>query len=97
MKTLVSVIAFSFLSLGAFCQQGTSKTTTKKATPAAVAAYRCPMCTYSTNKAGDCPKDKVGLVKVGDYYCPDCYMTSTKAGKCSMCNVEMKKMEASTK
>ncbi|HTB33041.1 MAG TPA: hypothetical protein VK808_13510, partial [Bacteroidia bacterium] len=59
-------------------------------------AYRCPICGYTGTKAGDCPKDKVALVKVGDYYCPECYMTAKKPGKCTMCGVDMKKMEPAT-
>jgi rubrerythrin len=95
MKTLFAAIIFCTLSLGAFAQQAnsTSKATAAKTT---AASYRCPVCGYTATKAGDCPKDKTTLVKVGDYYCPECYMTSTKAGKCSMCGVPMKKMEAST-
>jgi hypothetical protein len=95
MKTLFAAIIFSAISFGAFAQQtSTSKTTA----PAAKAAdsYRCPICGYTGTKAGDCPKDKVALVKVGDYYCPECYMTNKKAGKCTMCGVEMKKMEPAT-
>jgi len=98
MKTLIAAILFSTFTLGAFAQQKatTKATATKTTAPATKAAdnYRCPICGYTALKAGDCPKDKVTLVKVGDYYCPDCYMTNTKAGKCTMCGVDMKKMEA---
>jgi len=66
------------------------------ASAATGATYRCPTCTYSSDKPGDCPNDKITLVKVGDYYCPDCYMSSAEPGKCKMCGVEMKKMEPAT-
>lgn len=92
MKTLIAALTFSLFTVSAFCQQ-TNKTATKAA-PKAVTNYKCPMCGHASATKGDCPKDKIGLVKVGDYYCPDCYMTSTKAGKCQMCGVAMKKMEA---
>lgn len=94
MKTLFVSIIFCSLSLGVFAQQAasSSKSTASKTT---VVSYRCPVCGYSSTKAGECPKDKTNLVKVGDYYCPECYMTSTKAEKCPMCGVPMKKMEAS--
>jgi hypothetical protein len=96
MKSLIALILFSSLSFGVFAQQTTAaKTTATKATPAKVAdSYRCPICGYTALKNGDCPKDKVALVKVGDYYCPECYMTNAKAGKCTMCGVDMKKMVA---
>lgn len=85
------------MSFGAFAQSTNAASAAaagQKATPAKVAdSYRCPICGYTTTKAGDCPKDKVTLVKVGDYYCPECYMTNKKPGKCTMCGVEMKKME----
>jgi len=93
MKTLFAAIIFCSLSLGAFAQQASSQKTTS--TKVAI-SYRCPVCGYTGTKAGDCPKDKTTLVKVGDYYCPECYMTSAKAGKCSMCGVDMKKMEPAT-
>lgn len=99
MKTLFAAILFSTLSLGAFAQQkkAVKPLPAAKVAPAKVAdSYRCPICGYTGAKAGDCPKDKVALVKVGDYYCPECYMTSGKAGKCNMCGVDMKKMEAAT-
>src|SRR5579862_5624854 len=95
MKTLFAAIIFCSLSLGAFAQQNSAKTNTST-TAKAADSYRCPVCGYTGTKAGDCAKDKVALVKVGDYYCPDCYMTSKKAGKCSMCGVDMKKMESAT-
>jgi hypothetical protein len=95
MKTLFVIIIFCYLGLGAFAQQTT--TAAKTATsPKAAISYRCPVCGYTGTKAGECPKDKTGLVKVGDYYCPECYMTSSKAGKCSMCGVDMKKMKGAT-
>jgi len=92
MKTLFAAIIFCSLSFGAFAQQATAtknSTTSTKITT----TYRCPVCGYTTIKTGDCPKDKIAMVKVGDYYCPECYMTSSKAGKCSMCGVDMKKMQ----
>jgi hypothetical protein len=95
MKTFFAAIIFCSLSLGAFAQQASSQKTTTTKTTTAV-SYRCPVCGYTGTKAGDCPKDKTVLVKVGDYYCPECYMTSTKAGKCTMCGVDMKKMEPAT-
>lgn len=96
MKTLFTAILFCSFSLGVFAQQATN--TTKTTTPVAKTAinYRCPVCGYTGTKPGECPKDKTGLVKVGDYYCPECYMTSTKAAKCSMCGVDMKKMGSAT-
>jgi hypothetical protein len=97
MKTLFAAIILSAFSFGAFAQTATQQAATQKVTPTpanATDSYRCPICGYTTIKAGDCPKDKVALVKVGDYYCPECYMTSAKAGKCTMCGVDMKKMEA---
>jgi hypothetical protein len=94
MKTLFAAFIFCTLSFGAFAQQ---TTTNKTPGPVKVAdSYRCPICGYTGTKTGDCPKDKVALVKVGDYYCPDCYMTAKKSGKCTMCGVDMKKMEAAT-
>jgi predicted RNA-binding Zn-ribbon protein involved in translation (DUF1610 family) len=99
MKTIIAAILFSTFSLGAFAQQSaSSNSSTQKASPAAKVtdSYRCPICGYTGTKAGDCPKDKVTLVKVGDYYCPECYMTEKKSGKCTMCGVEMKKMEPAT-
>jgi hypothetical protein len=98
MKTLIAVISFSLMGIGAFAQTAGGKTVTKTSnyTPHPVVAYKCPVCGTSSPKAGDCTKDKVAMVKVGDYYCPDCYMSSSKAGKCSMCGVDMKKMEATT-
>jgi hypothetical protein len=93
MKTLFAAIIFCSLSLGAFAQQASTQ---KASTTKAAASYRCPVCGYTGSKAGDCPKDKTALLKVGDYYCPECYMTSSKAGKCSMCGVDMKKMEPAT-
>jgi rubrerythrin len=94
MKTLFAAILFCSLSFGAFAQQtaATKTTTTTKVAD----SYRCPVCGYTGTKAGDCPKDKTALVKVGDYYCPDCYMTSKKAEKCPMCGVDMKKMMPAT-
>jgi hypothetical protein len=92
MKTLFAAIIFCSLSLGAFAQQATATKTNTTSTKATT-TYRCPVCGYTSIKAGDCPKDKTAMVKVGDYYCPECYMTSAKAGKCSMCGVDMKKME----
>jgi len=110
MKTLFAAIIFTVLSTGLFAQQALQQSPSAKQTPKVTAqqaaqqaaqnkaadSYRCPICGYTGTKAGDCPKDKVALVKVGDYYCPDCYMTAKKAGKCTMCGVDMKKMEAST-
>lgn len=95
MKTLIAIISFAFLSLGAFAQ---TKNTVPAPTPLpkTTASYRCPVCGATVTKAGECPKDKVNYVKVGDYYCPDCYMTSTKPGKCTMCGVDMKKMETAS-
>ncbi len=55
--------------------------------------YKCPECGYGSDTTGDCPKDKISLVKVGWYYCPECYMCYPAAGKCKMCGVELKKME----
>jgi hypothetical protein len=98
MKTLIVAISFSFLSLGAIAQSTTKVAPAKpaqKATTAAV-SYRCPVCGATVDKAGECSKDKVAYVKVGDYYCPDCYMSQAKPGKCSMCGVDMKKMETAT-
>jgi rubrerythrin len=92
MKNLFAAIIFCSLSLGAFAQHASSKKASSSKTVAA--SYRCPVCGYTALKAGDCPKDKISLVKVGDYYCPECYMTSKKAEKCPMCGVDMKKMEA---
>ena len=94
MKTLFTAIIFSVLSFGAFAQQSTIKKSTTITKTTVADSYRCPVCGYTSTKTGDCPKDKVSLVKVGDYYCPECYMTSKKAGKCTMCGVDMKKMEA---
>src|SRR5579863_2803666 len=98
MKTLFAAILFCSLNIGAFAQQATAQASKSKTTATAKAAdsYRCPVCGYTSAKKGDCPKDKIGLVMVGDYYCPQCYMTSKKPGKCSMCGVEMKKLEAAT-
>lgn len=93
MKTLIAALAFSLISFGAFSQQTQKSNTIKKHTPKAVATYKCPVCGYASHKAGDCPKDKIALVKVGDYYCPDCYMSSSKPGKCEMCGVQMKQMK----
>ena len=95
MKTLFAAIIFTSLSFGVFAQQTSASKTTAPAAKVAD-SYRCPICGYTGTKAGDCSKDKVALVKVGDYYCPECYMTAKKAGKCSMCGVDMKKMEAAT-
>lgn len=94
MKTLFAAIIFCSLSIGVFAQQTSSQKA--HASKTAAVSYRCPVCGYTSAKAGDCPKDKVSLIKVGDYYCPECYMTSTKAGKCPMCGVAMKKMEPAT-
>lgn len=96
MKTLAIAISFAFLSLGAFAQTSTPAKSTPKGAPvkATSVSYRCPVCGAVSNKVGECPKDKVAYVKVGDYYCPDCYMTASKPGKCSMCGVDMKKMDA---
>jgi hypothetical protein len=99
MKTLFAIILLGTLSFAATAQQtATTKAGTTKTTvaPKVADSYRCPVCGFTSAKAGDCPKDKVTLVKVGDYYCPDCYMTATKAGKCTMCGVDMKKMEPAT-
>lgn len=93
MKTLFAAILFCSLSLGALAQQANSTIKVNAPVSKAAVTYRCPVCGYTNTKAGDCPKDKITLVKVGDYYCPECYMTSSKAGKCSMCGVDMKKME----
>ncbi len=99
MKTLIAVVSFGLMGLGAFAQSSTHKTVTQttKLTPHPAAQYKCPMCGATSPKAGDCPKDKIGMVKVGDYYCPKCYMTSTKAGKCEMCGVDMVQMTNGTK
>ena len=100
MKTLLTVITFALLSTGAMAQKA-SKPATKKAPQQSKAetavTYRCPACSYSSTKPGDCPKDHVSLVKVGDYYCPKCYMSNSKPGKCEMCGVDMVKMEAVAK
>jgi hypothetical protein len=96
MKNLIAAIAISLISFGVSAQQTASKTTTTQKAAAPAVIYRCPTCSYTSNKPGQCPKDKIALVKVGDYYCPDCYMSSSKPGKCTMCGVDMKKMEAPT-
>jgi predicted RNA-binding Zn-ribbon protein involved in translation (DUF1610 family) len=99
MKTLVTGIFLSVLSLTAFAQTSTTTKTTKTTTTTTTkttVAYRCPVCGTTVDKAGECPKDKVTYVKVGDYYCPDCYMSQAKPGKCSMCGVDMKKMETAS-
>jgi hypothetical protein len=95
MKTFLAILSFSVIAIGATCQSNTAKkaATTQKATTADT--YKCPVCFATSTKAGDCPKDKVSFVKVGDYYCPDCYMTAKKPGKCQMCGVDMKLMQAS--
>jgi len=95
MKTFFAALSLSLLSLTSFAQDKTTKTAAKPATAKTTASvsYRCPVCGATSAKAGECSKDKVGFVKVGDYYCPDCYMTQAKPGKCSMCGVDMKKME----
>ena len=99
MKTLLAVVSFSLMGFGAFAQSSGTKAVsqTTKYTPHPAHAYRCPVCGAFSAKAGDCTKDKVGMVKMGDYYCPTCYMTSTKAGKCEMCGVDMKQMSGETK
>ena len=94
MKTLIAAISLSLISFGAFSQTHV-KTSVKKEVPVLV-EYRCPVCGYTSPKAGECSKDKITLVKAGDYYCPDCYMSSTTPGKCSMCGVDMKKMATSS-
>jgi hypothetical protein len=101
MKTLLAALAICLISLTVSAQEKTTKapkaSQSSKQKPAAPAViYRCPTCGYTSEKPGDCPKDHIALVKVGDYYCPDCYMTSSKPGKCTMCGVDMKKMEAPT-
>ena len=95
MKTLLTFISLALLSTGAMAQKTSKPAKAAPQTTKAEAAvvYRCPTCSYSSNKPGDCPKDHITLVKVGDYYCPDCYMSNSKPGKCSMCGVDMKKME----
>lgn len=95
MRTLIAVLAFSLLSLSGFAQKKATKHTVKAEKTAV--QYRCPQCGYTSAKKGECPKDKIDLVKAGDYYCPDCYMTSAKPGKCPMCGVDMKQMEAAKK
>ena len=101
MKTFIAALIFSTFSFCAIAQDATVAKPAKTAkTPkpvTAVPSYRCPQCNYKSDKAGDCPKDKISLVKVGDYYCPECYMSSSKASKCSMCGVDMKQMTASDK
>ncbi len=99
MKTLAIAISFSLLSIGAFAQAKTTKAIPAKAAKPATAtavSYKCPVCGAVSDKTGECSKDKVAYVKVGDYYCPDCYMSQAKPGKCSMCGVDMKKMETTT-
>lgn len=91
MKKLLAAIIFCSFTFGAIAQQAATSTTGKTNTRITT-TYRCPVCGYTASKQGDCPKDKIALIKVGDYYCPECYMTSTKAGKCPMCGVDMKKM-----
>jgi len=93
MKTLIAALAFSLVSFGAFSQQAKTTHTRTKYHPKAVATYKCPECGYVSHKPGECPKDKITLVKLGDYYCPDCYMSSPKSGKCPMCGVAMKQMK----
>lgn len=99
MKTLIAVVSLSLMGFGVFAQTSANKTVTQttKYTPHPAQQYKCPICGTVSAKAGDCPKDKIGLVKVGDYYCPKCYMTSTKATKCEMCGVDMVKMTSGTK
>jgi hypothetical protein len=94
MKTLFVAISLSIISFTAFSQ--TAKTAPAKKVVPVLIEYRCPVCGYTSPKAGECSKDKVTLVKAGDYYCPDCYMSSAKPGKCTMCGVDMKKMESSS-
>ena len=55
--------------------------------------YKCPICNYTSTTVGDCPKDKITLVKIGYYYCPECYMSDSVSGKCKMCGAEMRKMK----
>ena len=97
MKKLVIALSLSLFSLGAFAQS-TTKTAPAKDTKTETASvsYRCPVCGATVTKAGECSKDKIAYVKVGDYYCPDCYMSQAKPGKCSMCGVDMKKMETAS-
>jgi uncharacterized Zn finger protein (UPF0148 family) len=88
-------LAFAAGCSGNKANSGTDATATAtvQAQPAKNMNYKCPECGYGSMTAGDCPKDKISLVKVGNYYCPECYMSDSLPGKCKMCGVEMKKME----
>jgi len=90
MKKLILIL--SVICFGSYTFQSAIAGTGTKAT-ASVYTYRCPVCGATSTKPGDCAKDKVTMVKVGDYYCPDCYMSSSKPGKCQMCGVAMKQMQ----
>jgi hypothetical protein len=59
--------------------------------------YCCPKCNYTNSKIGDCPVDKIPLIKEGVYYCPLDYNTADKPGKCIKCGKALKKMESPTK
>jgi hypothetical protein len=96
MKKFVIALSLSLFSFGAFAQSTTKAPAKDTKTTTASVSYRCPVCGATVTKAGECPKDKVTYVKVGDYYCPDCYMSQAKPGKCTMCGVDMKKMETTT-
>jgi hypothetical protein len=89
---ILSVICFGVYGFQGATAKGGNNTTSK--TNFTAYTYRCPVCGATSTKPGDCAKDKVTMVKVGDYYCPDCYMSSSKPGKCEMCGVAMKQMQA---
>src|ERR1700679_573216 len=69
MKTLFAAILLSAMSFGAFAQQIATAQATTQVTAVQQAAsahaakatdsYRCPVCGYTSAKAGDCTKDKV--------------------------------------
>jgi len=91
MKKIILIL--SLICFGVYGFQGTTAKGGNNTPKATAYTYRCPVCGATSTKPGDCAKDKVTMVKVGDYYCPDCYMSSNKPGKCQMCGVAMKQMQ----
>jgi hypothetical protein len=94
MKKLFVLVAAIVISAASFAQSGsTGKQTGAPASSSKKTMYICPKCGATSDKAGNCPTDKIALIQQGMYYCPKDYTTSAKAGKCPKCKAEMVQME----
>ncbi len=91
-KLILLATCLGMMTAVSFAQSSDkTETRTKKSKST---TYVCPKCHATSNKAGNCMKCNVAMVKDGTYYCTGCGATSDKPMKCAKCNMDMVKITA---